>query len=173
MLKVSSKWYNHFRCVWPGMPILPKITSLLFLCNILRKKWVMQLIFCMQISMKACFKLILWFWWRWSSIPKVPKIVSFGMPLQYLKEKVRDEVDFFHADKHQSFLQVDFNSLDIKDFWYYHYWWAWSSTLKVLKVTSLQCIYNIWEKKLGIESIFCMQMNIKISTSWHCHFWWK
>ena len=24
--------------VWPGMPKLPKITSLLFLCNILRKK---------------------------------------------------------------------------------------------------------------------------------------
>ena len=24
--------------VWPGIPKLPKITSLLFLCNILRKK---------------------------------------------------------------------------------------------------------------------------------------
>ena len=24
--------------LWPGMPILPKITSLPFLCNILRKK---------------------------------------------------------------------------------------------------------------------------------------
>ena len=26
-----------FRCVWPSMSILPKITSLLFLCNTLRK----------------------------------------------------------------------------------------------------------------------------------------
>ena len=51
--KVSSKWYYRFRCVWPGMSKLLKITSLLFLCNILRKKWVMMLIFCMQISMKA------------------------------------------------------------------------------------------------------------------------
>ena len=42
-----------------AMSILPKITSLLFLCSILRKKWVMQLIFYMQISMKACFKLLL------------------------------------------------------------------------------------------------------------------
>ena len=33
----SSKCYYHFRCVWPGIPKLPKITSLLFLCNILRK----------------------------------------------------------------------------------------------------------------------------------------
>ena len=36
------------------------------------------------------------------------------MSLQYLKREVRDEVDFLHADKHQSFPQVDFNSLDIK-----------------------------------------------------------
>ena len=40
--------------VWPGMPKLPKI-SLLFLCNILRKKRVIKTsIFCMQTSMKTC-----------------------------------------------------------------------------------------------------------------------
>ena len=39
---------------------------------------------------------------------------KFAMSLQYLKTKVRDEVDFLHADKHQSFLQVDFNTLVIK-----------------------------------------------------------
>ena len=50
--------------------------------------------------------------------------------------------------------------------WYYHYCWAWSSILKVLKVISLQYIYNISKKKLGREFIFCMQMNIKVSTSW-------
>ena len=32
------------------------------------------------------------------------------MFLQYLKKEVRDEVDFLHSDKHQSFLQVDFNT---------------------------------------------------------------
>ena len=37
------------------------------------------------------------------------------MSLQYLKKEVRDEVDFLHVDKHQSFLQVDFNTLGIKD----------------------------------------------------------
>ena len=36
------------------------------------------------------------------------------MSLQYLKKEVKDEVDFLHADKHQSFLQVDFNTLGIK-----------------------------------------------------------
>ena len=30
--------------------------------------------------------------------------------LQYLKKEVSDEVNFLHADKHQRFLQVDFNT---------------------------------------------------------------
>ena len=30
------------------------------------------------------------------------------------KEEVNDDVDFLHPDKHQSFLQVDFNTLGIK-----------------------------------------------------------
>ena len=37
------------------------------------------------------------------------------MSLQYLqKKKVRNEVDLLDADKHQSFLQVYFNTLRIK-----------------------------------------------------------
>ena len=39
---------------------------------------------------------------------------KFVMSLQYLRKEVRDEVDFLHVDKHQSFLQVDFNILGIK-----------------------------------------------------------
>ena len=36
------------------------------------------------------------------------------MFLQYIKKEVWDEVDFLHADKHQSFPQVDFNTLGSK-----------------------------------------------------------
>ena len=39
---------------------------------------------------------------------------KFAMSLQFLKREVKDEVDFFHADKHQSFLLVDFSTLGIK-----------------------------------------------------------
>ena len=39
---------------------------------------------------------------------------KFAISLQYLKKEVKDEVDFLHADKHQSFLKVYFNTLDIK-----------------------------------------------------------
>ena len=32
---------------------------------------------------------------------------KFATFLQYLKKEVSDEVDFLHADKHESFLQID------------------------------------------------------------------
>ena len=74
MLKVFSNWYYRFRFVWPGMPKLPKITSLLFLYNMLRKKWVIQLIFYMQISTKTCYKLILTYFDEYGqAFPKSPK----------------------------------------------------------------------------------------------------
>ena len=38
----------------------------------------------------------------------------FTMSLQYLKKEVKHEVEFLHSDKHQSFLQVDFNNLGRK-----------------------------------------------------------
>ena len=36
---------------------------------------------------------------------------KFAISLKCLK---KDDIDFFHADKHQSFLQVDCNTLNIK-----------------------------------------------------------
>ena len=38
---------------------------------------------------------------------------KFVMSLQYLRKEVGDEVDFLHADKYKSFLQVDFSILGI------------------------------------------------------------
>ena len=146
------------------MPKLPKVTSLLFLCSILRKNWVRKLIFCIF--------LILWFWfWFWHF--QSSQNAKFTMSLQYLKKEVRDEVDFLHTDKHQSFLKVDFKTLGIKVIYkiYYHYWWTWSSILKLLEVTSFQYLYSISKMKLGMEFIFCMQINIEISTRWHYSFW--
>ena len=120
------------------------------------------------------------FWWVWSSIPEVPKKASLEC-LYNIPKKVRDEVDFFDADKHQSFLTVDFNTLGIKFFYnvtgmimktWRTWWWEWSSILKVLKVTSLQCLYNISKKKLWMEFILEF-IKIKTSTSWIIDFWWK
>ena len=32
---------------------------------------------------------------------------KFAISLQYLKKEVRDKLDFFHADKRESFLYID------------------------------------------------------------------
>ena len=52
------------------------------------------------------------------------------------------------------------------------WWWAWSSILKVLKVTSLKCLYNISKNKLWMEFILEF-IKIKTSASWMIDFWWK
>ena len=52
------------------------------------------------------------------------------------------------------------------------WWWEWSSILKVLKVTSLQCLYNISKKKLWREFIMVFT-KIKFSTSCIIDFWWN
>ena len=95
---------------------------------------------------------------------------KFSMFLQYIQD-VKNEIDFLHADKHQSILK---NILGIKIFY----------TVDVIiinghdeafssySVTSLQYI-NISKKKLGMEVIFGMQINVKGSTSWYYPFWWK
>ena len=112
----------------------------------------------------------------WSSIPELPKKASLQC-LYNIPKKVRDEVDFFDADKHQSFLTVDFNTLGIKVFYnvtgmimkmWRTWWWEWSSILKVLKVTSLQCLYNISKKKLWMEfSIFDVSYRFLMKVARH------
>ena len=102
------------------------------------------------------------------SLPKT----KFVMSLQYLRKQIRDEVAFLHADKHQSFLQVDSNILGIK----VSYKVVLSLLMDRIKhsqstqsnkfAISLQYL----KKKLEMEFIFCMQKNIKVSTSWHLLF---
>ena len=86
------------------------------------------------------------------------------MSLQYFRKEVRDALDFLHADKHQSFLQVDFNILGIK----VSYKVVLSLLISRIKhsqstqsnkfTISLQYL----KKKLGVEFIFSMPKNIKV-----------
>ena len=92
ILKVFSNWYYHFRCMWPGMPKLLKITSLLFLYSILRNMLSDAVIFYMRISMKACHKLILRFFDGYDQVllksPKYQVCNAFTISLK----KVRNDV---------------------------------------------------------------------------------
>ena len=116
------------------------------------------------------------FWWVWSSIPEGPKKASLQC-LYNIPKKVRDKVGFFNTDKHQSFLTFDFNTLGIKVFYNVTgmimktqrtWWWEWSSILKILKVTNLECLYNISKKKLWKEfSIFDVSYQFFMKVAWH------
>ena len=39
--------------------------------------------------------------------PKITQNYNFAISLQYLKKELSNEVDFLHADKHASLLQID------------------------------------------------------------------
>ena len=129
----------------------------------MRKKWGMRLIFYMQISIKACYKLIPWFWWGQLSIPQVPKIAS----LQCLYN--------VFADKHQSFLQVD---LGIKVS--YKVMSLLMDMITHSQGNQSNYLYNIftisqkneWMKIMN-DVIFYIEINIKFSTTWHYCFWRK
>ena len=58
--------------VWPGMPKLPKITKLLFFCNILGTKWVMKFLTCKKVWELTTN----WYYdfnWDGQAFPKFPK----------------------------------------------------------------------------------------------------
>ena len=132
---LSANWYCHFRCVWRSLPKLFKIISCLFLSTVLRRKWVMKLIFCMQISMKSYCKWMQCFWWGWSSIPKVTKLAS----LQCLYNISKKELEMRLIFCKQTNIKVSdklISTLWASNFptrWYYHSWWTWSTFSKYSK----------------------------------------
>ena len=94
--------------------------------------------------MKACYKLIdgqKYGQWMVKN-SQSSQNSKFAMSLQYFKKEVKAEVGFLYAD----------------------YQWASSSVFKLVKVTSLQYLCSISKKKLGMEVIFGMQINVKGST---------
>ena len=67
--------------------------------SISRKAWLMKLLFCLQVKTKVFYKFIVSLWVWKARHPKVPKITNLRS-FQYLKENVKDDVDFLLADKH-------------------------------------------------------------------------
>ena len=130
----------------------------------------------MQVSMEVSFKWYYDFWLEWSSIPKVPQIASFQCLCNISKKKLEMKFIFLHADKHQIFQQVNFNTLGIKV--------SYKVILSLLTGTMKHCqstqsnkfaisLQRLKKKTLGMEFIFCMQINTKVSKSWDYCFWWK
>ena len=99
---------------WSRIPKVPKIASLQCLYSISKKNFKLKLIFYMQSFQKVYFNTL--------SIKvayKVDIIIinghdqvfsnysnKFAIPLQYLKEEIRNRDHFWHADKRQSFYKL-------------------------------------------------------------------
>ena len=79
----------------------------------------MKLIFCMWINIKVSKKSIstLWasmlptswyyhYYWAWSCILKLLKILGLQISLQYLKKEDMKGANFLHAAEHQSFFKL-------------------------------------------------------------------
>ena len=65
------------------------------------------MIFCIKINIKVFYKLVASFLLVIARHAQGTQNSNFVISLQYLKKEGRDEVDFQHADKHQTILQVD------------------------------------------------------------------
>ena len=61
----------------------------------------------MQKNIKDFFKLILSFSVCVGKQAQITQNNKFAISLQYLKKEVNGGVDLLHADKHESFLQID------------------------------------------------------------------
>ena len=95
------------------------------------------------------------------------EMVKHFQSSQNSKFTISRKVDFLHTDKHQSGLEVDFNTFGTKV----------SnkvilsllmSMIKHSQSTQSNKFANLCKKKkLQMEYIFCMKINIKVSKSWH------
>ena len=74
----------------------------------------MKLIFCLQINTKFFYsELIVPIWICVNKHAQNTKTSKFAKSLQYLKENVKDEVDFLPKDKDQRLLQIDTITLGV------------------------------------------------------------
>ena len=78
-----------------------------YLCIISRKTGEMNLIFCLQVNTKVFYKLTISLWICITRDVQSTQNNKLATSLQYLKEHVKNEVDFLSSGKHQRFLQID------------------------------------------------------------------
>ena len=93
-IKLSCKLVLSILVAWPLMAEVSKITGLQNLCNIFRKKWVMNLIFCILMNIKSFLQIDTIFFDGFGQVcPKYPN--KFAISLQYLKSDLKNVFNFF------------------------------------------------------------------------------
>ena len=113
--------------------------------------------FYMQIIMKTWYKFMLWFWWEWPSITKVPKIASLQCFYNISKKSLK--WNWFFVCRYTSKFPTN--------------WYQPFGHQSFLQGNAIITAIIISKKKFWIEFILCIQVNVKVSTSWHYRFLWK
>ena len=99
-IEVFTSWYYHL-CVTRNFQSTQNKSF-----QYLHKSMELKLIFCLQISKNVFFKMIVSSWVCLARHAQSTQ-EKFTIPLKYIKENVKDEVDFWPADKRRTFLQCD------------------------------------------------------------------
>ena len=73
----------------------------------LHKRMGDEVDFCLQISAKVFYKMIVSLWVCVARQAQSTKNSQFAIFLQYLKESMKDEAEFLPADKCWRFFQID------------------------------------------------------------------
>ena len=76
----------------------------------------MKLISCLQINVKCFLGLILSFQVCVARHAQIIQNKNVSQCLYNISKKKLDEVDFLHVDKHQNFIQIDFNTFGHQSF---------------------------------------------------------
>ena len=135
---------------WPSVPRGPKITSLQYLCNIFRKRWVINITFCVKIKIKVFYRLVLSFLLIIAGHAQSTQNNKFAKSLQYL-QKVRSEIDVL----------CRWSSQLILSFLTRHAYFS-PGMPKVLKITSMYCLCKISTTNWVMKFMFCMLISMKV-----------
>ena len=116
----------------------------IFLNILIKIKVFLILVFPCQISCLVKFLF-------WSYCTKCSWPIRLQDPLKCnIFKKMRDQIDFC------------LRSTDFSTSWCYCFWWAWLGIPELPKI-SLQYLCNISRKRWGINMIFYLKINIKVS----------
>ena len=108
--KLKKKAFYKLILSWMCVASHAQITQnkkFVYLWNIFRKIWGKKLIFCLQINTNVFYKMIVSLLVFITRLAQSTQNNKFAIPLQYLKENRKNEVDFLPADKHQRFPKID------------------------------------------------------------------
>ena len=133
-----------------------------YFCSISRKAWAMKLIFYLQINTNIFYKLIVSLWMCMTRHAQSTQNNNFIISLQYLKENVKDGVDFSLLIIVKRFFKVILSFL-----------MCVTRHAQIIQNKKFAIFCNILREKWMTKLTFCMQVSMKTYYELILWFWWR